>query len=183
MKKVISATLLFVLMCALLMGCDQPDNPGIQTTGPVLTQPPCDHYDMDVDDLCDECGESLMRETEPVPTQTEPDYGTVKMCLYVEYTLGAYSSGTTTMVLYDNNMAVVDSVVDTSAVGQGLQHISETGFWQYDAESDSYTVTFGQTQYILEKNADGLFSTQYSFTMKGQTGGHQDISVVPVETN
>ena len=170
-------------MCALLTGCDQPDNPGIQTTGPVQTQPACDHYDMDVDNLCDECGESLLQETEPAPTQTQPDHGSVKMRLHVEYTLGAYSSGTTTIVLYDSNVATAESIVDTSAVGQGEQHISETGAWQYDVESDSYTVTFGDTHYILEKNADGLFSTQYSFTMKGQTGGHQNISVVPVETN
>lgn len=183
MKKVISVTLLFAFTCALLTGCYQPDTPDLQTTETFPPQTPCNHYDMDVDDFCDECGESLLQETEPTPTQVQPDYGNVKMRLCVEYPLGAYSSGTTEIVLYDSNVATVESIVDTSAVGQGEQRISEIGDWQFDAESDSYIVTFGSTQYIIEKNADGLFFTQYSFTIKGQTGGIQTISVAPVETN
>lgn len=172
MKKTISIVLICLLLCILLPGCNQPEEP---------TEPVCNHYDMDVDDICDACGESLFQEVQSSPTQTQPEYGNPVLRLYAEYVLGAYSSGITTMVLYDSNTATVESVVDTSAVGQGEQQIAESGTWQYDAESDSYTVTFKETQYVLEKNADGLFSTQYFFTMRGQTGGYQSISIVPVE--
>lgn len=177
MKKVISATLILILMCGLLMGCNQPENPSTQPSPTV-----CDHYDMDVDNLCDECGESLLKETEPAPTQTQPEHGDVVLRLYVEYTLGAYSSGRTTMLLYDSYVAVVESVVDTSAVGQGQQNINETGTWTYNAGENTYTVNFGSDAYTIAKNADGQYSVQYSFAMKGQTGGSQDISVVLVET-
>lgn len=170
-----------LFLCLGLVGCAVQDNPGSQGTTPSQTQQPCDHYDMDVDGLCDDCGQSLIPETEPTVPGTEPDYGAAVMQLYVEYTLGAYSSGVTTMRLYDSKTVTVESIVDTSAVGQGEQHICETGTWSYDAASDIYTLIFDDQQYVLEKNADGLFSVQYSFVMKGQTGGHQDISVFLVE--
>lgn len=136
---------------------------------------------MDVDNLCDECGESLLKETEAASTQIQPEHGDVILRLYVEYTLGAYSSGETTMLLYNSNVATVESVVDTSAVGQGQQNISETGTWNYNAEEETYTVSFGNAEYTIAQNADGQYSVQYSFIMKGQTGGNQDISVILVE--
>ncbi len=178
MNKTILIILTAFLLCSLLPGCVQPDIPDSRPSDAV-----CDHYDMDLDDLCDACGQHLPQQTSPTQPQTQPDYGTPVLRLCATYSLGAYSSGTTTMELFDGYVATAVSIVDTSAAGQGTQRISETGSWHYDADSDQYSVTFGEFHYILEKNADGLFFTQYSFTMKGQTGGHQNISVVPVETN
>ena len=181
MKKATQAILLYLFLCLVLAGCAVQDDPGSQGATTPQTQQPCDHYDMDMDGLCDDCSQSLLPETEPTVPGTEPDYGAAVMRLYVEYTLGAYSSGVTTMMLYDSKAVTVESMVDTTAVGQGEQHIGETGTWSYDAASDIYTLFFDDQQYVLEKNADGLFSVQYSYVMKGQTGGYQDISVFLVE--
>lgn len=159
--------------------CSSPVNEVPQTTPPQQTI--CDHYDMDVDEKCDECGETLSEQTHPLPTETQLDPSTVVLHLRAEYTLGAYSSGVTTLYIREDGTASILSVVDTSAVGQGKQQIRETGSWSYDAAADSYTVIFENSQYFLTKNTEGLFSVQYSFTMRGQTGGTQDISVFLME--
>lgn len=175
MQKVTAVCLAILLACTFLTACGGDTND---------TQPPqCDHYDMDVDNLCDDCGTAMPSTEQTEPSETQPDYGTVQLCLQVEYTLGAYSSGVTVMKLYEGNVVTVESMVDTSAVGQGEQVIRETGTWEYDQENDTYSLAIANTQYTLRKNDQGVFAVQYSFTMRGQTGGTQDISVNLIQTN
>lgn len=181
-RMIIAAVAVILALC--LTACSQERENTQQTLDTTLPQQSqCDHYDMDVDNICDDCGEAMPGTTQPKPTETKPDYGTALLSLKAEYTLGAYSSGVTIMNLYDRYVVMVESIVDTSSVGQGEQVISETGTWTYDQENDTYTLIIGKTQYTLEKNEQGKYQVQYAFVMKGQTGGTQDIAVTLIQTS
>ena len=184
MKKIMIITAAAAMFALSFVACTQDgDNTQqiLDTTIPQQSQ--CDHYDMDVDNFCDDCGEAMIVPTQPRPTETKPDYGTALLALKAEYTLGAYSSGATVMNLYDSNVLIVESIVDTSSVGQGEQVIRETGTWTYDQENDTYTLAIRNKQYTMQKNEQGKYQLQYAFVMKGQTGGTQDIAVTLIQTS